>query len=130
MADPKNEKAVTEKVVVTEKASKGQVEVVEIADRPPRKYSKQYKDVQRFERQVSRGLHRLVKSVDEGMREWRDATDRSSRKRKDGAIHDALENSARAVGKQIRVASRVPKDAVRAVRSLKIVKALRRVFPL
>lgn len=130
MADPKNEKAVTEKVVVTEKAPKGQAEVIEIDDRPPRKYSKRYKDVQRFERHVSRGVHRLVKSVEAGMREWRDATDRSSRERKDGAIRDALENSARAVGKQIRVASRVPEDAVRAVRSLKIVKALRRVFPL
>jgi hypothetical protein len=98
--------------------------------REPRKYSKRYKNLQEFERQASKGVHRLVKSVEAGVREWRDATDRSARKRKDGALRDVLENSARAVGKQIRVASRAPQDAVRAVRALKITKALRRVFPL
>lgn len=97
---------------------------------PPRNYSKRYKGVQQAERHVSRGLLRIAKSVETGLREWRDATDSSSRKRKDGAIRDALENAAGAVGKQIRVASRVPEDAVRAVRSLKILKAVRRAFPL
>lgn len=100
------------------------------AQRAPRKYSKRNKGLQEFERNASKGLHRLAKSVEAGLREWRKATDRSARKRKDGALRDALENSARAVGKQIRVASRVPDDAVRAIRSLKITKALRRVFPL
>lgn len=98
--------------------------------REPRKYSKRRKNLQELERHASKGLHRLVKSVEAGVREWREATDRSARKRKDGALRDALENSARAVSKQIRVASRVPQDAARALRSLKITKALRRVFPL
>lgn len=98
--------------------------------RGPRKYSKRRKNLQEFERHASKGLHRLARSVEAGMREWREATDRSARKRKDGALHDVLENSARAVSKQLRVASRVPQDAVRAIRSLKITKALRRVFPL
>jgi hypothetical protein len=98
--------------------------------REPRKYSKRRKNVQEFERHASKGIHRLVKSVEAGVREWREATDRSARKRKDGALRDVLENSARAVSKQIRVASRVPQDAARAIRSLKITKALRRVFPL
>jgi hypothetical protein len=99
-------------------------------DEEPRKYSKRRKRLQEFERHASKGLHRLAKSVEAGIREWRDATDRSARKRKDGALRDALDNSARAVSKQLRVASRAPQDAARALRSLKITKALRRVFPL
>lgn len=94
----------------------------------PRRYSKRYRPLQEFERHASKGVHRLVQSVEAGIAEWRKATDRSARKRKDGALRDALENSARAVSKQIRVASRAPKDAARALRSLKIGKALRRAL--
>ena len=141
MADQKTDKPSTEKAA-SEKPLKLKTEVVEIEldrtareatyddVREPRKYSKRNENVQRFERHASRGLHRLAKSVEAGIREWRKATDRSSRKRTDGAIRDALENSARAVGKQIRMASRVPEDAVRAVRTLKVTRALRRIFPL
>lgn len=141
MADQKTDKPSADKPA-SEKPLKVKTEVVEIEldrdaraaidddAREPRKYSKRNENVQRFERHASRGLHRLAKSVEAGMREWRKATDRSSRKRTDGAIRDALENSARAVGKQIRMASRVPEDAVRAVRTLKVTKALRRLFPL
>lgn len=141
MADQKADKPVTE-TNSPAKAPKLKADVVELDldvtardatdddAPPPRKYSKRNKGAQQFERHVSKGLHRVAKSVEAGLREWREATDRSSRKRTDGAIRDALENSARAVGKQIRVASRLPEDAVRAVRSLKVMKALRRVFPL
>lgn len=141
MADQKTDKPASDKPA-SDKPLKVKTEVVEIEldrtaraaidddVREPRKYSKRNENVQRFERHASRGLHRLAKSVEAGMREWRKATDRSSRKRTDGAIRDALENSARAVGKQIRMASRVPEDAVRAVRTLKVTRALRRLFPL
>lgn len=141
MADQKTDKPAADKPAA-DKPLKVKTEVVEIEldraarealdddARPPRKYSKRNENVQRFERHASRGLHRLAKSVEAGIREWRKATDRSSRKRTDGAIRDALENSARAVGKQIRMASRVPEDAVRAVRTLKVTRALRRLFPL
>lgn len=140
MAD--QEKKVVSETIVKRKAadSKVVVDATEVQlsasgtagdEAPPkRKYSRRFADVQRFERNVSRGLQRLARSVEAGIREWREATDRSSRKRRDGAIRDALDNSARALGKQLRVASRAPEDAVRAVRSLKIAKAVRRVFPL
>jgi hypothetical protein len=129
MADPKTE---TRSAAQADKKSpEAEVRAVDPGgQREPRKYSKRRKNVQEFERHASKGIHRLVKSVEAGVREWREATDRSSRKRKDGALRDVLENSARAVSKQIRVASRAPQDAARALRSLKITKALRRVFPL
>jgi hypothetical protein len=95
---------------------------------PPRRYSKANRDVQELGRHVSRALHRIARSVEVGLRDWRESTERSSRRRKDGALRDAMENSSRAVGKQLRVVSKVPRDAARAVRSLKISKALRRAF--
>jgi hypothetical protein len=98
--------------------------------RPKRKYSKNLRPVQELERHASRALHRLVRSADAGVREWRDETDRSARRRRDGAVRDALDNFAKASGKQLRVMSRTPEDVVRAVRSLKLGKAVRRVFPI
>src|SRR4029453_1283784 len=101
----------------------------EAKPRRKRKYSKGLRPVQEFERHTSRALHRVVCSVEEGVREWRDETDRSARRRRDGAIRDALDNFAKATGKQLRVMSRTPEDMVRAVRSLRIGKTVRRIFP-
>ena len=96
---------------------------------PKRKYSKGLRGVQEFERHAARALHRIVRSVDDGLEKWRAATDRSARKRRDGAIRDALENSAGALEVQMRGLSRVPVDVARAVRSLKVRKIVRRLIP-
>lgn len=98
--------------------------------RRKRKYSKDLRGVQKFERRASKALLRVTRSVDAGIREWRKQADRSARRRKDGALRDAPENLAKAVGKQLRVASRAPEDLVRAVRSLRIRKVVRRLIPI
>lgn len=98
--------------------------------RRKRKYSKDLRGVQKFERNASKALLRVTRSVDAGISEWRKQTDRSARRRKDGALRDAPENLAKAVGKQLRVASRAPEDLVRAVRSLRIRKVVRRLIPI
>jgi hypothetical protein len=98
--------------------------------RGKRRYSKGLRGPQEFERHASRGVLRLARSVESGVSEWRRATDRSARRRKDGAVRDALDNFAKAVGKQLRVMSRAPEDLARAVRSLRIRKTVRYVFPL
>jgi hypothetical protein len=97
---------------------------------PKRKYSQDLRDVQVFERNASSALYNLASSVEMGIREWRKATDRSARRRQDGAIRDALDNYAKATGKQLRAMSRVPEDMIRAVRSLKIRKIARRLLPI
>jgi hypothetical protein len=111
-----------EEVVITSRVS--------TETRPKRKYSKNRRTVQEFERNASRAVHRFTRSLEAGVREWREATDRSARRRRDGAIRDALENYAKATGKQLRVMSRTPEDVVRAVRSLKLGKVVRRLFPI
>lgn len=98
--------------------------------RRKRKYSKNLRGVQKFERNASKALLRVTRSVEAGIREWREETDRSAQRRKDGALRDAPENLAKAVGKQLRVASRAPEDLVRAVRSLRIRKIVRRLIPM
>ncbi len=95
-----------------------------------RKYSRDLADVQRFERRATRALLRVTTSVDAGVREWRRATDRSARRRRDGAIRDAPDNLARAVGVQIRVLSRAPEDVVSALRAFRLRRIVRRVFPI
>lgn len=101
-----------------------------VQPRPKRKYSKRLRNVQEFERNASKAVHRFTRSIEQGVRQWRKSTDRSARRRKDGAIRDALDNYAKATGKQLRVMSRVPVDIVRAVRSLKIRKVVRRLLPM
>lgn len=83
--------------------------------KPKRKYSKKWKGVQQLERSVSKATHRLVGSIDEGLRVWRKSTDKSARKKKDGAIRDALQNYAKAVSKSMRVVSGVPLDLAKAM---------------
>jgi hypothetical protein len=94
-----------------------------------RKYSKNLREVQEFERYASKAFNRMARSVEAGIREWRKQTDRSARRRRDGAIRDALDNFALATGKQMRVMSRVPEDVVDAVRALKIRRVVRRLLP-
>ncbi|HVV81889.1 MAG TPA: hypothetical protein VHE35_02375 [Kofleriaceae bacterium] len=98
--------------------------------RPPRKYSKRLGRVQKVERSVSKAVHRLVRAADAGVGKWRDATDKSSRKRKDGAVKDALENFAKATSRSIRQVSRTPEDIVRIVRKAKVGKLVRRIIPI
>lgn len=96
--------------------------------KPRRKYSKRLKGIQELERGVSKATHRLVGSIDEGLRAWRKSTDKSSRKKKDGAIRDAVTNYAKAVSKSLRVASAVPVDLAGAVPKFTIRLFVARIF--
>jgi hypothetical protein len=103
--------------------------VLEVAARKPkRQYSKHLKGVQQLERGMSKAAHRLVSSVDEGLRMWRKSTDKSSRKKKDGAIRDAVTNYAKAVSKGLRVASAVPLDLSGSTRKFTLRHFVARVF--
>jgi hypothetical protein len=92
------------------------------------KYSRSLRGVQRLETGVSKALHRLARSTEVGLRTWRKSTKKSALKKRDGAVRDALENYAKALGKQIGVASRVPLDIVQSLPKLGKRKALTRTF--
>lgn len=103
-------------------------EKAEKAEKKKRKYSKQLKGLQQFERGLSKAMNRIASSVDEGLRVWRKSSDKSARKKRDGAIRDALKNYARAAGKQVRIASWATIDLAKAVPHLRPRRLLARLF--
>jgi hypothetical protein len=113
----------------TDKAPPGAADpATEPEKKKKKRYSKRLKGLQKIERGVSKAMHRLASSVDEGLRVWRKSSDRSAREKRDGAIRDALKNYAKAMGKQIRIASWAPADLARAVPEISPRRLLARIF--
>lgn len=94
------------------------------------KYSSGLKDVQRFERGLSKASHRLSRSLDRGFSIYRKRRDKSARKKKDGAIRDALENLSKGLGKTVRVSSNAPYDVARQVNTKSFSRQLRNTLRL
>ncbi len=79
------------------------------------KYSRGLRDIQRSSRGVAKVSLRLARSVIKGMDAYRKASDKSARKKRDGAIRDFGLNIAKGLGKSLRVSSRAPYDLARAM---------------
>src|SRR6476661_3333750 len=58
-----------------------------------KKYSRGLKEPQREERRVSRAAERIAQAVVDGLSEYRDRRDKSARRKRDGAIKDAVRNA-------------------------------------
>jgi len=99
----------------------------EKSKRRKRKYSSGVRPIAEIERGVSRVLDRLATAVEEGIYEWRKGSDRSARRKRDGALRDAPQNLAMAVSRTIRVASRAPVDAAKVIPKLRLRKVSRRL---
>src|SRR5258708_1943582 len=79
------------------------------------KYSKGLKDLQRSGRGASKVSSRLTRSVVKGMDAYRKASDKSARKKRDGAIRDFGLNIAKGASKSLKASSRLPYDLARAM---------------
>ncbi len=79
------------------------------------KYSRGLKDLQKSSRSVSKVSSRLARSVSKGMEAYRKASDKSARKKRDGAIRDFGLNMAKGASKTLRESSRTPYDLARAM---------------
>ena len=79
------------------------------------KYSRGLRDLQKSGRSVSKVSSRLARSVSKGMDAYRKASDKSARKKRDGAIRDFGLNMAKGVSKTLRESSRAPFDLARAM---------------
>jgi hypothetical protein len=79
------------------------------------KYSRGLRDLQKSGRSVSKVSSRLARSVSKGMDAYRKASDKSARKKRDGAIRDFGLNMAKGVSKTLRESSRTPYDLARAM---------------
>ena len=92
-----------------------------------RNYSRGLRVPGEIERTGSRVLERLARSVEEGIGTWRRESDKSARKKRDGAFRDSPENLAEAVARSLRVASRAPAEAVKGLSNLRVRKVTRRI---
>jgi hypothetical protein len=70
--------------------------------------------IKRLERGASMASQRLARAVELGLDQWQSQRKKSSLKRRDGAIRDALKNSALAAGTLVKEASWAPSDLFRA----------------
>lgn len=112
-------------------ASAPTVEVVNVGGKKKgkRKYSANLRGVQEAQRGVSKALARLTRASASGVKRWRDETEKSSHKKRDGAVRDAMENAGKALGKTLRVASVVPLDVGKVLRRIKLRKLVSGLLP-
>lgn len=122
----------SESDTILDTASAGGPEVV--AEGAPKKrkkkYSKGLRDLQRLERGLSRASLRLADAVSAGLRTYHQRSEASALERRDGAFRDSFENAAIATGKSLQVASRVPRDLARGVKTKWLWKRVRPLIKL
>jgi len=82
-----------------------------------RRYSRGLRTVQDVERGVTTSLTTLSAGVARLFSEYSDRSEKSSRKKRDGALRDAIENWTKAMSKGMRVGGKAPYDFVKAVNS-------------
>lgn len=92
----------------TPAAGGASAEVAIPAKKKKKKYSRGLRDIQRFDRGLAKASRKINEAVAEGLNKYLKDSDKSARKRRDGAIQDALENWAAAMGKTVRRASKAP----------------------
>ncbi|HEX5720970.1 MAG TPA: hypothetical protein VF179_32760, partial [Thermoanaerobaculia bacterium] len=87
--------------------------VIERRSERRRRYSRGTRDVQRFQRDATRATRRLADAVATGWETYDKESDRSAKRKRDGAVRDFWQNSALALGDTMSESSRAPYDLVR-----------------
>jgi len=101
--------------------------VVETHEKKKRKTSRGLKDVARLERGIAKAGDRLGTAMEAGFSKYRDKSKKSSYKKKDGAIRDAVKNWSVAAGKGLEEASKIPGDITKALSTKQVSRAVRGV---
>jgi hypothetical protein len=94
-------------------------------DKKKRRYTSGVKEIQKIERGFSKAAKRVASALSKGATNYSERSDKSSQKKRVGAIRDALENYTRAIGKTVRVASKAPTDFIERVNTKPISRAVR-----
>ena len=90
------------------------------------KYSRGLKDLQRSGRKMTKVSSRLVRAMSKGVGAYRKASDKSARKKRDGAMRDFGLNVAKGMSKSLRESSRTPYDIAQALNGRSSRKLIRR----
>ena len=116
---------------VTEKTVTGHApattESLKTPDELPKKreYSRRLRSAEKIERGMSRASASLGNAVAATFNSYKDRSDASAYKKRDGAVKDALKNWTKAYGKGMKEASDVPYELVKSVTSGKGSKQIR-----
>lgn len=94
------------------------------------KYTRGLKGIQKLQKRGSRAQLRFAEAITDSINTWRKANDKSSRKRRDGAIRDFQKNWAKGVARYWRTVAKAPRDVTKAWKPFISNKGLVRVlFP-
>ncbi len=81
-----------------------------VEDEEAEKYSEGLEDAQRLEGDLLRVARRSTKALSKGMDKYEQERNRSAKEKKDGAIEDFVDNSAKAASSYMKEASEIPVD--------------------
>jgi hypothetical protein len=99
--------------VILHESSRGKN--VKVRKKKKRRYSAGLGTIQHLERGVTRSLETVSKGVARAFKEYSERSDKSARKKHDGALRDGIENWTKALSKGMRVAGDAPHDFVRQI---------------
>ena len=91
------------------------VKSVKTGKKKKRRYSFGLGTIQHLERGVTRSLETATKGVARTFSEYSERSDKSARKKRDGALRDGIENWTKALSKGMRVAGEAPYEFVKQV---------------
>lgn len=91
-----------------------------------RRYTKGLGAVQQIERGVARSLDAMAEGFARVFSEYKKRSDKSARKKRDGALRDGLENWTKAMGKGMSISSKAPYKFARTISRGRRSKQLRR----
>jgi len=91
-----------------------------------RKYSRGLRDLQVSGRRMTKVSSNVTRAVSKGLRAYRKASDKSARKKRDGALRDLGLNAAKGATKLLRASSSVPYDLARAMNRRGLRRSVRR----
>lgn len=90
--------------------------VLERKNKRKRRYSKRLKGIGRGERYIVKAGHRIVEAMSSGIKEYRNRSDKSAEKKKDGSLRDLLKNAILGASKAMSKAAKAPADLVKIIK--------------
>ena len=90
------------------------------------RYSEGLEDVQRLEKGLTRVTKRSARAFSKGIDTYEKERDRSAKEKKDGALEDFIDNSAKAASASMKEASEIPVDIADALSDRSYLKRTRK----
>ena len=91
-----------------------------------RRYSRSLEEIQVMEHRLTRSIHRAARAGEIGIASYRERSDQSARKKKDGAVRDFIPNSGYAMSRALEEASPLPYELAQTFDTKQNRKRLRR----